>query len=384
MMPENVVNFPGSEPDDRHKIYARRIKIPKGFSAPKWVINKIIPEGVGVISGSAGVGKTSALIPLVLAVAGFKSPICDLEVEMPRRVIYFTEDDEQVMLILNGMRTFLKWDDPIWDRVIERFQVIASQRLTVAQLQDVMIESQVDVVKHRGIETSPLMVFDTSSANFDLLNENDNSQASGFMAVLKQAYSRWGVSSWIITHLAKTAKGAGIEAAQNSTARGAGSVEGDGMWTAVLSSEQNNNEGPRILKMGKRRQESIHNEIVFDGSIQYAQATDRFGETVDIEYRYTVPRKSSTENRRIETGRKEFSQLQQDILDIVPDLPYPSGTDVRIALKKDKNAVTAAIKSLMGLPTGLRLVPLPPEIKAKGRKTDYLMAVTEEAQNDAF
>lgn len=372
-MTGQVITLQGSQPihpDDSHSLFKRIIKVGDGFVAPKWIIDGCIPEGVGVIAGAPGVGKTSALIPLLLRVAGIASPDCNLENSFPRKVILFTEDDAQVILILNGMRHFLQWDDTTWEKVKRRITIVGSMRVLPEQLEYLMIEAQAESFEYKGLTSQPLMVFDTSSANFELQNESDNSQVSAFMAVLKQAYSRWDISSWVVSHTPKTQKGVNIDAMFNATARGASSFEGDAQWTAILSSAEENNEGPRVLKLGKRRVTCAFDEIIFEGSVQHATAIDRFGEEVNIDYRYTVARKSSKTEREQDQFRRKTGELSDQIMDAFSECDYPSRTDLFKIVGGDKSIFLKTISQLV-FSKKLMEMNLPRD-QIKGAKKTYL------------
>ena len=58
---------------------SRRLDICAEFQPPAYVIDGIIPDGVGVIAGSAGIGKTTGIIPLAAIAAGFSSHLSDIK-----------------------------------------------------------------------------------------------------------------------------------------------------------------------------------------------------------------------------------------------------------------------------------------------------------------
>ena len=381
-MPDNVHTFPGTRPvhpDDIHSIFNRTIKIGDQFQATDWIIDHCIPEGVGIIAGTPGVGKTSALVPLALAIAGIKADACDLEVELPRKIIYITEDDAQVMLLLNGMRKFLAWDDVTWSKAKDRFRVVGSRRVNELQLSDIMLEAQADFTTHRDIEAPPLIVFDTISSNFDIQNESDNSMVSSYMAVLKQAYSRWKISSWLIGHIAKSTEFKTVDELSAMTTRGASAFTGDGQWTAILGATEKDNGGPRVMKLQKRRVTDRFSEIIFEGSIQQAQATNRFGEIVDIEYRYTVARKSYQSSRKAEAAHKAATELEQLVLDAIATMDYPSARSVSAEIKKGYNPTLDCI-NLLKLKGYLIDTELPKNMRHGAKKTYLAVA----AHGDAF
>jgi RecA-family ATPase len=358
--------------ESRHPIEylePRRIEFPDTFPATAWVVNGVIPEGIGVISGSGGVGKTSSIVPLALAVAGFKSPACDLEIELPRNIIYITEDEGQVIQILHGMRDFLKWDDETWADVKSKFKIFSSKRvdhITIElMLNEIMPYSVVD-----PIFSTPLVIFDTASANFDLENESSNSEASLFMSVLKNFYSKTKTSMWVIAHLNKIAKGMDIDSMINATARGAGSWGDDAMWTAILGTTEEDNKGDRILKMGKVRAALSFNEIMFKNTVQQIAAINRFGKTVMVDYRYSVPNRSSFESRFSQEHQKRCDELEAQIIQAVSELEYPSKKDIKEHINADVTLVHKLINHMLQVSVLEECVL--PEGKSRGNKKNYI------------
>jgi hypothetical protein len=356
--------------ESRHPIAylePRQIDCPDICPATAWVVNGIIPEGVGVISGSGGVGKTSSIVPLALAVAGFKSPACDLEIELPRNIIYITEDEGQVIQILHGMRDFLKWDDETWADVKSKFKIFSSKRvdhITIElMLNEIMPYSVVD-----PIFSTPLVIFDTASANFDLENESSNSEASLFMSVLKNFYSKTKTSMWVIAHLNKIAKGMDIDSMINATARGAGSWGDDAMWTATLGTTEEDNKGDRILKIGKVRAITTFNEISFKASMQQIEVINRFGETVMVDYRYSVPNRSSQDSRQIDKFKSRAKEIEDEIIKAVSVLDYPSKKQIKDHINRETNLTHNLINEMLSQGV-LSEIPFPPGIKISGRNS---------------
>ena len=347
----------------------RKIEYSNTIHPTSWVVNGVIPEGVGVISGSGGVGKTSSIIPLALAVAGFKSPNCDLEVELHRKVVYITEDDSQAMQILQGMRIFLKWDDETWERVKSSFIIFRSERIdhysVKTLLEETLVYSVID-----PIFSLPLVIFDTASANFCLDNESDNSEASLFMSVLKQFHSKHHNSIWVISHLSKVAKGLSIDSMSNATSRGAGAWGDDAMWTAILGTTEKDGKGDRVLKIDKVRAALDFSEIIFAGSIQHTYAKNRFGDEVVVNYRYTVPSRSNQNDRLSKAMTQKCKDLERKIIKAVVHLDYPTKKDVKDYIGADVNLVHNLINQMVDQYV-LEFLPLPPDLCSGARK-NYL------------
>lgn len=369
MNKENIISLGDkiAQGTSRAALEPRIMKIGDEFIPPMWSIKGMIPEGVGVIAGSGGVGKTTCIVPLALAVAGFKSPSCNIEAEVHRKVIYVSEDPDQVIRIIQGMRKFLKWDDKTWTDLKNNFLILDSTRMTLGELHDFLIETLPYGVVD-PIFMLPLLVFDTTAANLAVMNESDNSEVSEYMAILKEHYTRHKASIWLISHLTKTAKGASVDELMNTSARGAGAWNDNAHWTAVLSSDGENGEGNRILKMAKRRADVGFDEIIFEGSVQQATGINRFGEEVLVNYRYTVPRKSSQDIRIAEKMEKRNSDIEQAILKALEVLDYPSKRDILDLVKFKRNDVMDTIADML-LTVTLKELPLPENVHKKGRSS---------------
>jgi RecA-family ATPase len=351
----------------RAAIDPRVMKVGEVFIPPMWAIKGMIPEGVGVIAGSGGVGKTTCIVPLALAVAGFKSPSCNIDTEIQRKVIYVSEDPDQVIRIIQGMRKFLNWSDKTWADLKNNFLILDSVRMSIGELHDFLIETLPYGVVD-PVFTLPLVVFDTTAANLAVINESDNSEVSEYMAIMKEHYSRHKASIWLVSHLTKTAKGQGVDDIMNLGARGAGAWNDNAHWTAVLSSDGENGDGNRVLKMAKRRADVGFDEIIFEGSVHQATGINRLGEEVLINYRYTVPRKSSQNQRITEKMEKRSTAIEDAIFKALEVLEYPSRKDIKELVKFRGEAVTETINKLI-LTCSLAELDLPKNIIKKGRST---------------
>lgn len=173
------------------------------LEAAKWVIDGVIPEGLTVISGQSGAGKSTALPGLAAAAAGFLHPRHPLQgpKNVRRQVVIVTEYPIQLRRLfaaaeargdlLEGWRGYI--------RLVEARKAkleIWSEPLDMSGL---ITTCEVDgVVVHKG----PLFIIDTMGYAFDLEDENSNDEIFKLIAGLKEA---WGedVSTWLVTHTAK-------------------------------------------------------------------------------------------------------------------------------------------------------------------------------------
>jgi hypothetical protein len=350
---------------------SRKLRIHGDLVPPAYVIDGVIPNGVGVIAGSAGVGKTTAIVPLAAIAAGFSSHLSDIKAKRVRHVVVITEDDAQVSRLLVGMAQWLRLDSgqsiSISD-LSERIHLYSSTRLSISSLKSNLEEAKLftNCITNKDgkvIEIPPLVIIDTAAANLDINNENANAEISGFMAVLKELHTQTGMNIWVIAHLAKTAKGVDIDNMDSLSARGGGAWEADANWTAILSADE---DGKRVLKMNKRRVELLFSEISFSSVVHSKPSVDEFGDLVNVEYRYVTPMRSDFRSRMLQ----KMKPLEDEVLNLVKTLDYPSKNEIQEELGGKSTKIKNAIDSMLRRKI-LTLCPLPSSEKKKGRK-DYI------------
>lgn len=369
--------------NDRPLILAdRKIELQNHLKAPCFVIDGVIPDGVGVIAGSAGIGKTTGIIPLAAVAAGFSSHLSDIKSKRRRHVILLTEDHSQASRLFYGMTEWMVLDDgkkvSIED-LSEWVHLYSSTRLSTLALRNNLREASAftNTIKRRDgtpLEIAPLVIIDTAAANFDLTNENSNAEISAFMAVLKEIHTKTGMSIWVIAHLAKTAKGASIDEMDSLSARGGGAWEADANWTAVLSADD---DGKRILKMNKRRVELTFNEIYFQSITHSKVAIDEYGDELSIEYRYVTPMRSDYGTR----VSQKLEPLKEKILRTVSKLEWPSKNEIQIEMGGKSTKLKNLIDSMIERNDLFEAI-LPPNQKRKGRKT--YIAVQSDGKNESI
>ena len=271
---------------------------------PRWVIPGFVEHNVLVISGSAGVGKTTAILPLALTAAGLHGG--ELMPIHWRHVVYITEDVEQAKRILAGIVNHgdlgIDWAD-----VRERLHMVPAKRLApevVASVGTAYREMFTRTVQ--GVEILPLVVLDTKSAVLDVEDENSNSEASKMMAALKQGFN--GLPIWLIGHVAKALDGA----REGLTTRGAGSIGGDANQTMFLIKDE---DGKRYLQNDKKRFEQKWPRIDLISHTKTIMALDEFGNPEEVTLRWAiakpgeVPNKELTEQRKAERAEQEKKNL---------------------------------------------------------------------------
>lgn len=259
-------------PPEQHPL-AQFVEIDTKPRAVDWVIPGLIASGVVTISGARGVGKTTAILPLAMAAAGLHAQGYALAPKPGRwrHVIYVVEDIAQAQRIVAGMvghsNLGLRMED-----VRERLHLVEAKRLDpkivveVGELYRAKFTRTVD-----GVEIPPLVVFDTKSAVLAMESENDNSEASRAVALLKEKFA--DLPTWVVGHIAKTLTGS--QDVDSLSDRGAGAFEADAVQNLYLIKQQ----GTRILLLGKKRFHSPWRELPVECHSAEVLATDAWGDT---------------------------------------------------------------------------------------------------------
>ena len=284
-----------------------------------FVIEGYFRNGVNLFAGTAGVGKTSILVPLSAEVTHQGDPASVLKPKKQRRVIYLSEDCEQVERTLYGM--VKQSGFYIGKEFKDMFILIESQRMDVVELCDQIatLSDQYTLTQSIGgksINNSPLVILDTASANIDMDNESDNSEASGVVATVKETHIKTGSPIWISGHVSKTLKRGD---AKDLSFRGASSWEADvHQVNYITEDEQSPNK--RFITLGKHRFESKGNEIECESHRDQEDVDDGLGGSQTVAYRFCSFTPSSTYQReqiKAEKVNKEAQAKEAQLLESV-------------------------------------------------------------------
>lgn len=269
--------------DIQEELFWKPIDI--NFSTVKgidYILEGFLAESFAVLAGQPGGGKTTATVPMCLAAAGFK--IGDLEARDPRKIIYVSEDTEQVIRILQA---FIRFEGLDADKVKEQFILIDARRVNAKQL----VELHKNVTLATTNSMKPWLVLDTASATMDLKDENDNAGVSQFVSAIKEIiYVRQKAPVLVITHTAKAMS----RADEDATARGASAWEGDATLTATLFVDGDQ----RYIKLRKTRYEPEFREILLETRQETIAVLDRKGRMQDLRLTWTIPRISDEQERK--------------------------------------------------------------------------------------
>jgi len=256
--------------------------------APEFVIDAAIQAGVVLVAGAEGVGKTVQMVSLLAKAAHLCRPDDPLRPRLRRKVIYITEDPQQVQRILSSL--YLFGDTGCNEEDFrERFllvEAVASSPDYVATLRDVYIEQctlNTSTASGKTYEAKPLVVFDTKSAVFQIEDENDNSEASRIVAMLKQTFA---LPAIVIGHLAKALKRSDVK---QMSARGAGAFQCDAHQVMFFFADEDT--GNRYLSLNsKRRFDTQFEEIEFVGVVNKVTGVNVLDEPEIVQIRHATCR----------------------------------------------------------------------------------------------
>lgn len=222
----------------------------------EWIVDGFMRAGITVMAGETGVGKTSQLVPLCCHVAHLVNFIgMGQWPTLRRKIVYFTEDPEQVESVLYGLCQRMG-GNPAEFR--DWFIVIPSKRTEADKLQHFITYAR-QVLAYRndkGFMVEPLIVLDTANATIELDNENDNAEVGRAIGLLKEV--SYGASLLIVAHTPKALSRADAE---SLSARGAGAWEADAHATMVMFKDD---KLPyRVMMSKKRRFEADFTELHF-------------------------------------------------------------------------------------------------------------------------
>lgn len=169
--------------------------------ANTFIIPGVLTDKVSYFAAYAGKGKTSAWVSMCAVVTGAMK-VEGLEPEAPRHVVYASEHPEQVELMLQALVQRGVADESI---LRERFHVVETQRMEPAEVVKAApgLNKLAESVTRNGIavEWEPYVVIDTTSATFNLEDENKASLWADVIAKLKHEFE--GIPVTMIGHTSK-------------------------------------------------------------------------------------------------------------------------------------------------------------------------------------
>ena len=322
-----------------------------GFSdtaeAPEFVVDDVVTAGTVVVAGERGIGKTSALVPLMIAPTGLLSSY-PLTASIRRKVVYIAEDAAQVRRIISAMRSAgmiatSKNEFNEWFRLVEAKRMPAHEIVKVVPFYDDLW------TENKKVDGSiylapPVVVLDTTNATIDLDNISDNSEVSGAVATLRQRFG--DICLLMVGHVSKASRS---DARQLSFV-GAGSWEGDTQQSLYLVSEDDQ----RYLVLGKKRFEATTTEYLLHSSVASFDAYDKLGRLVKIRCFYAIPDATSQEKkaedkalRQAEVKAAAWAGMQSRVLEYISKHPKATTREVSESVTGKDLTVRKALDELV-------------------------------------
>jgi len=285
----------------------------KKLTAPRYVIDGFISAEIFTIAGEAGVGKSSVLVTLCAIAAHICKQDHELKPKLRRKVVYLTEDPEQVERILFAL--YKHWELDVSEEEIREWITIIPVHRSEKDVLGNLIEaySQLKSVVQVGligpVNVPPLFVFDTAAATFSLESENDNSEVSAAISICKKACLKTRTPLWIIHHIPKAISG---DQMKGVSARGAGAWTGDVNGTMFIG-RNDGEDNARYMWLGKRRFVPAFDALVFQAKFDEELVYDELGELVSIPYMYGDAIKSSSTDKADKAASNRECSIRRNI-----------------------------------------------------------------------
>ena len=313
--------------------------------APEFVLDDVLAAGAVVFAGERGLGKTSVLLPMMMAVAGvidypFKASI-------RRRVFYVTEDIEQARRIIAAMHKhgLITVDERELQKM---FQLCPAHRIPMdeATFYPKMLVGDYESNECEDGSTyraPPVVVLDTVNTTLQIDNLNDNSEVSQAISRLREAFDT--IPLITVGHVPKASRGDAKRASFN----GAGAWENDTQQTIYLVHEG----GQRYLVMGKKRFVSNYSEFLIESHLAEFTSFDKLKREVVIKAYYGIPvgvseleKAKAQEEAKAASSRKAWEYLKEKVLAEITLNAGQSVSDIKSIVAGSSQKITDAITSL--------------------------------------
>lgn len=304
----------------------------------EFCVDGFLPNKLTVIAAAPGVGKTTFCVPLAAYVAGLMptptgmaAAVAHICVKLRRKVVYVSEHWEQVQDILFGLSAHI--DGFKTEDVADWFHVLPSRRVGPEEARALLLWAirEFTVEHSSGYNVLPLVVFDTTNANFSLDSENDNAEVGTFVAQMKEVVETAVV--WLICHVAKDIAREDVHA---WSPRGASAWEGDANATAFIFGDRRLH-NQRFMMTKKRRFQPVYCEVESVGTVETRNTVQSAWHEVQTRSYVWCTLRPSTEAARVEaveTAKDNAAKARAQVmrLKITQELKvHPAGV-VRTAL----------------------------------------------------
>ena len=319
---------------------------PDVLEVPEFVLDNVLAAGTIVIAGQRGLGKTSALVPLMAIVSGLCTAV-PLGASVRRRVIYVSEDTAQVNRILHAMRRGGHINRTPAE-INEVFKLVQGSRLPpkqIVELKPHLADQWLDNETASGGNYSapPVIVLDTTNATIDIENISDNSQVSKAISELRNGLGE--IPLVLVGHMPKTS----LADVRHKSFVGAGSWEGDTQQNLYLIMEDD----MRYLVIGKNRFSPEVTEYALHSHCADMEGINKLGYPAKLRCWYSIPEAMSRE-RKQELKEKKAEQkrlasqygLMETLLETIIENPGICTTELKKTVRGRSDSQTVALKQL--------------------------------------
>ena len=317
----------------------------RSVEAPEFVLDGVLAAGAVVFAGERGLGKTSVLLPMMMAVA----EVIDypFKASIRRRVFYVTEDVEQARGIIAAMQKhgLITVDE---QELHKMFRLCPAHRIPMDEaiwypktlVGDYQLNECLDGSNYKA---PPVVVLDTVNATLQIDNLNDNSEVSQAISRLREAFDT--IPLITVGHVPKASRGDAKKASFN----GAGAWENDTQQTIYLVQEG----GQRYLVMGKKRFVPDYIEYLIESHLAEFTSLDKLKREVVIKTYYGIPagvseleKRKAQEEAKAASSRKAWEDLKEKVLAEITLNAGRSVSDIKSLIVGSSQKITDAITSL--------------------------------------
>lgn len=319
---------------------------PDVLEVPEFVLDNVLAAGTIVIAGQRGLGKTSALVPLMAIASGLCTAV-PLGASVRRKVIYVSEDTAQVTRILHAMREGGHIHRTPTE-INEIFKLVQGSRLTpreIVELKSHLKDQWLDneTASRGNYSAPPVIVLDTTNATIDIDNISDNSQVSKAISELRNGLG--DIPLILVGHMPKMS----LADVRHKSFVGAGSWEGDTQQNLYLIMEDD----MRYLVIGKNRFSPEVTEYALNGHCADMEGINKLGYPAKFRCWYSIPEAMSYE-RKLALKEKKAKQkrldsdykMMEDFLEVITENPGLPTTVVKSKVSGKSERKQAALVQL--------------------------------------
>lgn len=316
------------------------------LEATEFVLDGVIAAGAVAIAGERGLGKTSVLIPMMMAVAGLIESY-PFKASIRRRVYYVTEDVSQALRIMAAL-VQSGWLTAKQEEIQKAFKLCPGRRISVDQAtyypKMLVGDKERNYCEDGTVYNAPpVVVLDTVNATLDLENINDNSAVSKAISSLRQAFG--DIPLITVGHVAKAARGD----AQRASFKGAGAWEDDTQQTLYLVSEASK----RYLVTGKSRFVADYSEFEVESHSVDVIAIDKLKREVTTKVFFGIPagiskleKEQAQREAKAASKQQAWKKTQAEVLAFVTANPGQTVTEIRNSVQGRNLEVGNALEAL--------------------------------------